>query len=329
MDIPHSTIPGLVWAYRYDPEVEQMLRMQHDCTLETLRDAQGFVWLHLAISDARVPTLLEALELPEKALAALNSRDLHTALSVDPDLVCGTLVDFQREFDEDTKEIGWLHFAITDRLIVTTRLQPLRSVDRARASIEKARKITSPLDILEILVIEFQRTAVTLVTEMNDELNIIEDAVYDNTMLDERRRLAPVRRTVVRLHRHLRNVLALLKRANTLDDDEMPEAFPDMARRLTDRLESAERDVYSLQDRARLLHEDIDSKISSETNRHLYILSLMTAFLLPPTLVTGFFGMNTSNLPFAGGAHGTLMAGMLIILSILFAWLLVKRTGIL
>ena len=37
-----------------------------------------------------------------------------------------------------------------------------------------------------------------------------------------------------------------------------------------------------------------------KTNRHLYILSIMTAFLLPPTLVTGFFGMNTGGLPFAG-----------------------------
>ncbi len=31
----------------------------------------------------------------------------------------------------------------------------------------------------------------------------------------------------------------------------------------------------------------------------------MTAFLLPPTLVTGFFGMNTTNLPFAEGSGGT------------------------
>ena len=88
-------------------------------------------------------------------------------------------------------------------------------------------------------------------------------------------------------------------------------------------------DVYALQDRARLLHEEIDSKLSSETNRHLYILSIMTAFLLPPTLVTGFFGMNTANLPFAIGDHGTEYAIGLIIASIVFAWWLLKRVHIL
>ncbi len=70
-------------------------------------------------------------------------------------------------------------------------------------------------------------------------------------------------------------------------------------------------------------------KLSSETNRHLYILSLMTAFLLPPTLVTGFFGMNTGNLPFADGSGGTEYAMALIIASVLLAWWLLKRVDIL
>ncbi len=165
-------------------------------------------------------------------------------------------------------------------------------------------------------MIEFQRTLISIVMEMTEELNVIEDFVYDNAPRDERRRLAPVRRTVVRLHRHLRTVLALMRRAAASDDDEMPFGFEDIAGRLTSRLETVDHDIYALQDRARLLHEEIDSKLSSETNRHLYILSIMTAFLLPPTLVTGFFGMNTANLPFAAGSDGTEYAVGLIIASI-------------
>jgi zinc transporter len=329
MDIPTITIPGFVWACQFFPETASSRRLEPSCTLADLNVEDGFIWLHLGLSDARVPGLLEALGLPEAARTALISRDPHTVLSVESDLVCGTIVDFQRDFDEMTNEIGWLHFAVMDRLIVTTRLHPLRSVDRARITIEKAKKINGPLDILETLVIEFQRTAIALVLEMNDELNTIEDTVYAATTRDERRRLAPVRRTIVQLHRHLRTILALLRRESAGDEQDMPEAFPDMAERLTDRLETVERDVHSLQERARLLHEDIDSKISSETNRHLYILSLMTAFLLPPTLVTGFFGMNTANLPFAQEAHGTLFAFLMIVMSVGLAWLLVKRTGIL
>ena len=41
------------------------------------------------------------------------------------------------------------------------------------------------------------------------------------------------------------------------------------------------------------------------TNRRLFTLSILTSGLLPPTLVTGFFGMNTRDLPFLNTADGT------------------------
>ncbi|EJL54659.1 MULTISPECIES: transporter [unclassified Rhizobium] len=331
MDTLPANIPGLVWAYRFPPDGGRATRLANSAPQAELTNGGGFYWLHLNLADARVPGLLDTIEgLNDDAKAALITRDTHAAITVDEQMLYGTLVDCQREFDHETADLGWLHFAISDRFIITTRLQPLRSIERARALVEKnPTKFERPVDLFETLVIEFQRTLLSIVMEMTDELNVIEDFVYDNTPRDERRRLAPVRRTVVRLHRHLRTVLALMRRAAASHDDEMPFGFEDVAGRLTSRLETVDHDIYALQDRARLLHEEIDSKLSSETNRHLYILSIMTAFLLPPTLVTGFFGMNTTNLPFAEGSGGTEYAFALIIASILLAWWLLKRVRIL
>ncbi|CDZ65654.1 Mg2+/Co2+ transporter [Neorhizobium galegae bv. orientalis] len=331
MSLMNPAIPGLVWAYRFHPGSAPCTRLPLDAARSDLEIADGFLWLHLNLADSRVNAFLENFPgLTPPAITALTTHDTHAAVTLDEQLVYGTLVDFQREFDSETRNIGWLHFFVSDRIIITTRLQPLRSIDRVRAAIEKnASRYNKPIDVFETLVAEFQRTLIVLVMELTEEMNIIEDFVYDNTPRDERRRLAPIRRTVVRLHRHLRTVLTLLRRAAAIDDDEMPPGFDDAASRLIGRLEAADHDVYALQERARLLHEEIDSKLSSETNRHLYILSLMTAFLLPPTLVTGFFGMNTSSLPFEGGSGGTAYAFGLIGVSVLAAWWLLKRTGIL
>lgn len=330
MELPQASIPGLVWAHRFDRESGSCSRVAADAQLDPLMAHDGFVWLHLGLADIRVPGLIAGLPgMTPEAVQALISRDAHATLNVTPEVVCGTLVDFQREFDEMSSEIGWLHFAVTDRLIVTTRLHPLRSIDRARVAIEKSVRIKGPLDILAALVTEFQRTVVTLVHEINDELNLIEDYVYEDAERDETRRLAPARRTIVKLHRHLRTELALLRRVTTADEEDVPESFQDLARNLSDRIETVERDVYSLQERARLLHEDIDSKATRQTNRHLYILSILTAFLMPPTLVTGFFGMNTENLPFAHTDGGTVFAAIIILFSIGFAWWLLRRFRIL
>lgn len=326
MDFPDISIPGLVWAYRFDADGGCSQREPRDIGLSNLLEGDGFFWLHLALSDARLPAFLERLPgLPQEALQALTTRDAHAALAVTPDHVSGTLVDFQRDFDAMTSDIGWLHFSVTDRFIITTRLHPLRSIDRVRAAIERNGRVRGPMDVFAALVIEFQRTVTAMVQEINDELNLIEDFVYEDARRDETRRLAPARRTIVKLHRHLRTELALLRRVTSADDDEIPPGFDTVARQLSDRIETVERDVSSLQERARLLHEDIDSRAASETNRHLYILSLFTAFLMPPTLVTGFFGMNTGDLPFAGTHAGTILAALVISLSVLLVWILLKR----
>lgn len=330
MELPETSIPGLVWAHRFDRESGVCSRVPADMQLGQLVTHDGFVWLHLGLADIRVPGLIAGLPgMTPDAVQALVSRDAHATLNVTPDVICGTLVDFQREFDEMSSEIGWLHFAVTDRLIVTTRLHPLRSIDRARAVVEKSARIKGPLDVLAALVAEFQRTVVGLVHEINTELNLIEDYVYEDAERDETRRLAPARRTIVKLHRHLRTELALLRRVTTADEEDVPEQFQDLARQLSDRIETVERDVYSLQERARLLHEDIDSKATRQTNRHLYILSILTAFLMPPTLVTGFFGMNTGNLPFSETAGGTVSATLFMLISIGLAWWLLRRFRIL
>jgi zinc transporter len=330
MNLVSSDIPGLVWAYRFAPGEARCERIALDAPVEALTTGDGWLWVHLALSDARTPALIQRIcNLPPDALSTLSSHDTQAAILTDTAMVYGTLVDFERTFDQLTKTIGWLHFAVTDRVIITTRLHPLRSIDRVKAAIEKNPRCLRPIDLFEMMVVEFQRTMIGLVLELTEELNVIEDEVYGEAGHNDQPRLAPLRRTAVRLHRHLRTLLALLRRAAAADDDEVPEGFIDVAERLTDRLETVDRDVFALQERARLLHEEIDSKLSSETNRHLYILSLMTAFLLPPTLVTGFFGMNTSDLPLAGGVHGTLVAGGFILISMAFAWSILKRIGIL
>lgn len=291
MDLITPTIPGLVWAYQFQPGKAPCRRLAPDAGFDEMAGRDGFFWLHLNLADQRVAGFLETVEgLDPAARASLTTHETHPSIVVDEKSLYGTLVDFQREFDKETRDFGWLHFAVSDRFIITTRLQPLHSVDRLKAAVDKnSNRYLTPSHVFEGLVAEFQRSLINLVMETTEELNAIEDLVYDSETRDERRRLAPLRRTVVRLHRHLRTVLTLMRRASAADDDEMPDGFEDVASRLMGRLEAVDHDVYALQERARLLHEEIDSKLSSETNRHLYILSLMTAFLLPPSLVTGFW----------------------------------------
>jgi Mg2+ and Co2+ transporter CorA len=58
------------------------------------------------------------------------------------------------------------------------------------------------------------------------------------------------------------------------------------------------------------LLDELDAKMMAVTNRRLFTLSILTACLLPPTLVTGFFGMNTKDMPFQNTEGGTWLAAL-------------------
>ena len=58
------------------------------------------------------------------------------------------------------------------------------------------------------------------------------------------------------------------------------------------------------------------------------MLSVVTALLLPPTLVVGVFGMNMGNLPLIHSPHGFGVAMLLCLASSVFVYVLLRRFGV-
>jgi Mg2+ and Co2+ transporter CorA len=152
-----------------------------------------------------------------------------------------------------------------------------------------------------------------------EELEVIEDHILDDRHRGERRRLMIVRRESAQLHRHTRALRRCLSLAERTVSD-LPSAMPIIIQRLI----HLDQDFDSLESRARFFHDEIDAKLSAETNRQLYILSVLTAGFLPPTLVAGLFGMNLQGMPWSQSQQGFWIAVGLSLLSSaavgLFLW---------
>ena len=58
-------------------------------------------------------------------------------------------------------------------------------------------------------------------------------------------------------------------------------------------------------------------RTNEKMNRMVYLLTVISAIFLPLNLAVGFFGMNTSGLPFTSGSNGTWYALSLLSLSLL------------
>ena len=104
--------------------------------------------------------------------------------------------------------------------------------------------------------------------------------------------------------------------------------MPFRSSKLAQRLDGLDHTIIEMRERSRLLQEELHLKIDEQGNDNIRVLSVLTAVLLPPTLVTGVFGMNTKGLPFTDLDTAFLWASVLMVLSSLAAYLIMKRIGI-
>lgn len=136
----------------------------------------------------------------------------------------------------------------------------------------------------------------SVVEDRSDAVDDIEDLILKETFQEQRSELGRVRRLLARLHRQLRaNRLALFRLLARLpswcSDDKA-----DLQQNV-ERLEGVVQDLELVQERARLLQEEIAGRLEEAVNRNLYVLSTVTTVFLPITLISGIFGMNVGGLP--------------------------------
>ena len=89
----------------------------------------------------------------------------------------------------------------------------------------------------------------------------------------------------------------------------------DDCEKIAARLESLVDDLQFMRDRCADLNEDFHVWEADRTNKRLTVLSVVSSLLLPPTLITGLFGMNVEGMPFHDDPYGFLGAISVLLLS--------------
>ena len=132
---------------------------------------------------------------------------------------------------------------------------------------------------------------------MIDHLDGIEDEILAGDIREQRAQLGRTRRLCARLRRQFVPERADLRKFLQRPTVALAEADRDALQSSTEALGFAIEEIAELYERAKLLQEELASRLAENTGRNLYVLSILTAVLLPMTLVTGIFGMNVADLP--------------------------------
>ena len=318
-------IPGLVWAFRLhsDGSAESL---PVNIPIEFTHD--GRLWLHFNLTDARARSWLAGVDIPLLARELLLSKDNYQQLHTTDQCVYGVFSDLVRAIDTATEETGFLRFAMTERLLVSGRHQALCAVDATRRVLESGHRVNTVAALLEKIVDEVADTMDRMADKLGTEIDDIEEKILAGEARSEMRgALGRSRRTCVRLHRQLAGLRVLFHRLEQKNVDHLSPELRLHAAKLAQRLDGLDHDIIELRERSRLLEEEIHFKMEEESNRHLHTLSIVTTMLLPPTLVTGIFGMNTKGLPLTDTETGFLWAAAIMVGVAGAAYLAMRRSG--
>jgi zinc transporter len=201
-------------------------------------------------------------------------------------------------------------------------------VEQVRQHLCAGVRFDSAAEVLEAIVEQFAASVAHATLELGEELDHIEDRVLTDRIGEERRDLALLRRQAVHMHRPLTALRRVLRQFEQRYAAHASHALLPAATRLSQRFDELDSDVATLHERARLLQDEVAAKLAEQTNRHLFVLSVVTALLLPPTLVVGVFGMNMGNLPLLHSPHGFGIAIGLCLASSVFVYVLLRRFGV-
>jgi zinc transporter len=324
---PPVTAPttGIVWAYRFraDGGAEPIANEQVDAALAD--PGAGWVWVHLGLADNRCRAwIAKAAPVSEVARELLAGGDTHLRLDTIGHELIGVLPDLHQEFAQASEDLVRLRFVMGPRFVITARQRPVHSVENTRRAVDSGKRFPTAVSLLEAIIDQFADAISRMADKLGDELDAVEDHVMRDEPADERHRIAHVRLQAVRVHRQLAQLRSIFHRTETRVAQENPTAGA-VIRALAQKLDSIDAEVTSLHERARLLRDEIVASMAEVTNRRLLTLSILTGFLLPPTLVTGFFGMNTKDLPFQNIDGGTWWAAALAVAVTALTFFLLRR----
>ena len=318
---------GLVWGFLIGPEGATAPVSAADAMARMRDPVPGqFAWLHFNLSNAASERWLRAhASLDDNFYEILHQGSRSTRIELADHALIAVVNDVLHNFSFDSADISTLWVHVTPHGVISARRKPLESIERLRQAVERGESLRSPVELLVHLLRDQADVLVNIVRDAVARVDTTEDQLLANRLTRKREDLGALRRVLVRLQRLLAPEPAALFRL--LQRPPPWVALDDLQdlRQATEEFTVVLTDLASLQERIKLLQEEIAAQVNEDNNRSLFLLTIVTVMALPINLVAGLLGMNVGGVPLAQHAQGFwIVVGCTAAFTGAVAWLLLR-----
>ena len=309
---------GLICGYLMDStgkgraiecdEAAVWLRARADAVSASTSDPEldrTFLWLHFNLTNTgALPWVKAHAGLGDDFYEMLDDSSRATRIERSEQSLVAVINDVHFDFSFEPSDIATLWISVERHLVITARRQPLRSIDELRESVKSGHAIGSSIELLEYLMHLQAEVLAGVIRGVTAKIDTIEDRLLSNRPINERLQLGALRRLLVRFQRLLAPEPASLFRLLQHPPSWIATADAEELRQTSEEFSLVLRDMGVLQERIKLLQEEIAAIVNEGNNRSLFILTVVTVLALPINIVAGLMGMNVGGVPLAQHEHG-------------------------
>jgi len=288
---------------------------------------QGFAWLHFNLSQVSTEKWLrQHLNLSSVFYETLREASRSTRVELDDGTLVAVVNDVHYDFSFEPSDISTLWLSVSEKLIVSARMQPLRSVDRLRDAVRRGVPMTSSVALLVHLMHDQGDVLANIVREITTRIDTIEDKLLAGRLETKRADLGISRRLLVRLQRLLAPEPAALFRLLKKPPPWIREADIEDLHQSSEEFNVALSDMAALQERIKLLQEEIAGRVAEANNRSLFVLTVVTVMALPINIIAGLLGMNVGGIPLADHPAGFwIVVAVIVSFTAVAAWIVFRK----
>lgn len=259
---------------------------------------KGLLWLHLDYKNEKVQKWLsEESGIDPVLCEALIAEDTRPRIVSSQNSLLLILRGVNCNPGADPEDMVALRMWYDEHRIISMRHRKVMAVDDIHKSIEAGKGPSSPADFLVITANRLVDRMGDVVADIDDAVDELEETVLTAESYELRPKLANVRRQSISLRRYIapqRDVLARLQNEriswlSDIDRVHIREAAERTARFIDD--------IDSARDRASITQEELNSRLTEQMNKTMYVLSIVAAIFLPLGLLTGLLGINVGGMP--------------------------------
>lgn len=222
----------------------------------------------------------------------------------------------------DPEDMVSLRLWVDGYRIISVRRRPMVSIDEMRQAVEAGKGPREAGDFLSMLCQAMLEKMETVLTELDDETDDLEEMLLGRPDKELRNRVIDVRMKALTLRRYIapqRDVLAHLRMSDkkwisARDKRHMQESI--------DRLTRYIEDLDAIRERSQILKDELTYATSERLNRNTFLLSIVAAIFLPLTFITGLLGMNVDGIPYAQHSDAFVVVCVLsLIVAVIEVWI--------